>query len=64
MTIPATITKGITTFGSSSGTFGLQLCGATAPALDAGRTLLLDKAEMLAQADAGAITIEALKPLE
>jgi UDP-2,3-diacylglucosamine hydrolase len=38
--------------------------GATALALDAGRTLLLDKAQMLAEADAAAIAIEALKPLE
>ncbi len=38
--------------------------GATALAVDAGRTLLIDKAEMLSQADASAIAVEALHPLE
>jgi len=36
--------------------------GATALAIDAGRTLLLDREELIAQADAVDIAVEALAP--
>jgi DUF1009 family protein len=38
--------------------------GTTALAVDAGRTLLLDKTEMLAAADAAGITIVGIQPGE
>jgi DUF1009 family protein len=38
--------------------------GTTSLAVDAGRTLMLDKDEMLAKADAAALAIEAAEPAE
>jgi len=40
----------------------MQRCRATALAIDARRTLLMDRAEMIAAADAAAIAIQALEP--
>jgi len=40
----------------------MQKTGATALSVDAGRTLLLDREEMLQMADAAAITIIGIKP--
>jgi DUF1009 family protein len=40
----------------------LRRCGVTALGIDAGRTLLFDRAELLAAADAAGITLEAVEP--
>jgi DUF1009 family protein len=40
----------------------MQRCGATALAIDARRTLVIDRAEMVATADAAGITIQAFEP--
>jgi len=40
----------------------MQRCGATALAIDAHRTLVIDRAEMVAAADAADITIQAFEP--
>ena len=40
----------------------MRRCGATALGIDAGRTLLFDRAELLAAADAAGITLEAVEP--
>ena len=40
----------------------MRRCGATALGIDAGRTLLFDRAELLAAADAAGITLEAMEP--
>jgi DUF1009 family protein len=42
----------------------MRECGATALALDAGRTLLLDRAEMLANADTFGISVTGYAPLD
>jgi DUF1009 family protein len=40
----------------------MKRCKATALAIDAHRTLLFDRAELIAAADAGGITIQAFEP--
>jgi len=42
----------------------MQRCGATALGIDAGRTLLFDRAELIAAADRAGIALEAEEPLE
>ena len=42
----------------------MRECGATALAVDAGRTLLLDRTEMLAKADAFGVSVAGYAPFE
>jgi DUF1009 family protein len=42
----------------------MRQCGATSLALDAGRTLFLDRAEMLANADAWGISVAGYPPVD